>query len=138
MSTKHRLFSSESLLLALAGTAGAAAPNDVVWVENETFALYGCAGSDELPGGEDPLNLMQALRERGLADARQAVRLNGKTESSVTLTPIIASLRCDGGQSSVVFRMSMVDRNGQASTSHLTSRLTAPSTPRLSTRRNPR
>ncbi|HEY6514148.1 MAG TPA: hypothetical protein VI032_19375 [Burkholderiaceae bacterium] len=130
--TTKRLLTS--VLLALAGTAAVAEPAQVVWVENESFALYGCGGSDELPGGDDPQNLMQALRERGLADAGKAVRLGGKPESSVTLTPIIASLRCDGGPSSVVFRMSSVDRDGRVSTSHLTSRLTAPAVPVASSR----
>jgi hypothetical protein len=111
-----------------------AATTDVVWVDNETFALNGCAGSDALPGGEDPQTLMRALRERGLADAGQAVRLGGRPESSVTLTPISAAWRCDGAPSSVVFRMSTVDRSGQASTSHLVSRMPAPSTPVASTR----
>jgi len=133
-SNTHRFFSSATCLLALAGAAAVAAPTDVVWVENESFALYGCAGTDALPGGEDPQTLMRSLRERGLADASLAVRLNGKPESSVSLTPISATWRCDGAPSSVVFRMSMVDRSGQASTSHLVSRLPAPSTPVASNR----
>jgi hypothetical protein len=132
--TTHPLFSSATILLALAGAAAMAAPTDVVWVDNESFALYGCAGSDAMPGGEDPQVLMRSLRERGLADAAHAVRLSGKPESSVTLTPISASWRCDGAPSSVVFRLSTVDRNGQASTSHMVSRLAAPSTPVASSR----
>jgi hypothetical protein len=127
--TTHRLLSSATLLLALAGAAAVAAPSDVVWVDNETFALNGCANSGALPGGEDPQVLMRALRERGLADAGHAVRLSGKPESSVTLTPISATWRCDGAPSSVVFRMSTVDRSGQAFTSHVVSRMPAPSTP---------
>jgi hypothetical protein len=87
-----------------------------------------------MPGGEDPQVLMRSLRERGLADAAHAVRLSGRPESSVTLTPISASWRCDGAPSSVVFRLSTVDRNGQASTSHMVSRLAAPSTPVASSR----
>ena len=136
MSTTHRLFSSATLLLALAGAAAVAAPTDVVWVDNDGFALNGCAGSDALPGGEDPEVLMRALRERGLADAGHAVRLSGRPESSVTLiTPITASWRCDGAPSSVVFRMSTFDRqSGQAFVSHLVSRVPAPSTPLASKR----
>jgi hypothetical protein len=133
--TTHRLFSSATILLAIAGAAAVAAPTDVVWVDNESFAIYGCAGSDAMPGGEDPQVLMRALRERGLVDAGQAVRLSGKTESSVTLTPVSATWRCDGAPSSVVFRMSTVDRSsGQATTTHLVSRLPAPSTPIASNR----
>jgi hypothetical protein len=133
-SSTSRLLISTTIALALAGAAAVAAPTDIVWVDNETFALYGCAGSDTLPGSDDPQVLMRALRERGLADASLAVRLSGKTESSVTLTPITASLRCDGAPSSVVFRMSSVDRSGQASTSHVVSRLPAPATPVASSR----
>ncbi|HTP73047.1 MAG TPA: hypothetical protein VML58_12570 [Burkholderiaceae bacterium] len=130
--TLPKLLSSTTILLALAGAAAVAAPTDVVWVDNDSFALNGCAGSDELPGSEDPQVLMRALRERGLADA--AVRLNGRPASSATLTPISASLRCDGAPSSVVFRLSTFDRSGQATTSNLVSRLPAPGTPVASNR----
>lgn len=132
--TTHSLVTSAAFWFVLVGAAAMAAPTDVVWVDNESFALQGCAGSDELPGNEDPQALMRSLRERGLADARQAVRLNGRSESSVTLTPISASLRCDGAPSSVVFRMSTVDRSGQASTNNLVSRMPAPGTPLASNR----
>jgi hypothetical protein len=133
--TTQRLFSSATLLLALAGAAAVAAPTDVVWVDNDSIAWSGCAGSDALPGGEDPQVLMRRLRERGLADAGQAVRLSGKPESLVTLTPISADWRCDGAPSAVVFRMSMFDRNGgPAVTSNLVSRMPAPSRPIASTR----
>jgi hypothetical protein len=127
--TPHSLVTSAAFWFVLVGAAAMAEPTDVVWVDNASFALQGCAGSDELPGNEDPQTLMRALRERGLTDARQAVRLSGKPESTMTLTPIGASLRCDGAPSSVVFRMSTVDRSGQASTSNLVSRLPAPGTP---------
>src|SRR5262245_18205123 len=120
--TNHRFFGTAAVMHVLAGTA-VAAPTDVVWVDNESFALTGCAGSDSLPG--DPQQLMSALRERGLADAGQ-VRLNAKSDAAVTLTPISASWRCDGAPSSVVFRMSSVDRaSGQATTSHIVSSLPA-------------
>jgi hypothetical protein len=134
-STTNRLLSSATLLLALAGAAAVAAPTDVVWVDNDSLAWTGCGGSNALPGGEDPEVLMRTLREHGLADAGQAVRLNGRPDSIVTLTPISASWRCDGAPSSVVFRMSQFDRNGgQAVTSNLVSRIPAPSTPIASTR----
>jgi hypothetical protein len=126
----HKLFSSATLLLALAGAAAVAAPTDVVWVDNDSFAWTGCAGSDALPGGEDPEVLMRSLRERGLADAGQSVRLNGRPAAIVTLTPISVTWRCDGAPSPVVFRMSTFDRNGgQAVTSNLVSRMPAPTTP---------
>jgi len=131
-STTHRLLSSATILLALAGAAAVAAPTDVVWVDNESFTLAGCAGSDELPGSEDPQALMRTLRERGLADA--AVRLGAKHAASATLTPISASWRCDGAPSSVVYRLSTVDRGGQVSTSHMVSRLPVPSIPVASNR----
>jgi len=136
MSTTPRLLSSATLLLALASATAVAAPADVVWVDNDGFALNGCAGSDALPGGEDPEVLMRSLRERGLADANQSVRLSGRPDSSMTLiTPITASWRCDGAPSSVVFRMSTFDRHsGQAFVSHLVSRVPTPSTPVASTR----
>jgi len=122
-------------MLTLAGSAAVAAPGDIVWVDNESFALSGCAGSDNLPGNSDPQELMRALRERGLADAGQAVRLSGKTDATVTLTPISASWRCDGAPSSVVFRMSSVDRaSGQATTTHVVSRVPAPSSQLASNR----
>ena len=130
--TTQQILGAGTLLLALAGTAVVAAPTDVVWVDNDSFALTGCPGSDELPGNEDPLALMRTLRERGLADA--AVRLNGKSPATATLTPISASLRCDGAPSSVVYRLSTVDRSGQVSTSNLVSRLPAPSMPVASNR----
>ena len=117
---------SAALWLALVCAPALAAPTDVVWVENESFALYGCSGSDTLPGSQDPQALMRALRERGLADANHTVRLRGDTDSTVTLTPISAAWRCDGAPSSVVFRLSTFDRtSGQASTSHLVSRMPA-------------
>ncbi|HET7528226.1 MAG TPA: hypothetical protein VFK10_19960, partial [Burkholderiaceae bacterium] len=93
--TNHRLLGTAALMLALVGTA-AAAPGDIVWVDNDSFALYGCAGGDNLPGNSDPQELMRALRERGLADAGQAVKLSGKGDATVTLTPISAQWRCDG------------------------------------------
>jgi hypothetical protein len=130
--TTHPILGIGTLLLALAGTAVVAAPVDPVWVDNESFALHGCAGSDELPGSEDPQALMRTLRERGLADA--AIRVNGRPAASATLTPISASLRCDGAPSSVVFRLSTVDRAGQASVSHLVSSIPAPLTPVASRR----
>jgi len=126
--TTHSLVTSAAFWFVLVGAAAMAEPSDVVWVDNDGFALQGCAGSNEWPSQEDPQTLMRALRERGLADARHAVRLSGKSESSVTLTPISASLRCNGAQSSVVYRMSVVDRSGQASTNNLVSRLPAPGT----------
>lgn len=129
-STTHRLFSSATLLLALAGAAAVAAPTEVVWVDNDSFAWTACPGNDTLPGGEDPEVLMRSLRERGLADAGQAVRLNSRPESIVTLTPISVTWRCDGAPSPVVFRLSTFDRiGGQAYTSNLVSRVPAPSTP---------
>ncbi|HEU5296051.1 MAG TPA: hypothetical protein VFU71_14810 [Burkholderiaceae bacterium] len=130
--TTSQVLGTGTLLLALAGTAVVAAPADVVWVDNDSFALSGCARSDELPGSEDPQVLMRQLRERGLADA--VVRLNGRFATHSTLTPISASLRCDGVPSSAVFRLSTVERNGQVSTSNLVSRLPAPSTPVASSR----
>jgi hypothetical protein len=133
--TTHRLLGSATFLLALAGAAAVAAPTDVVWVDNDSLAWTGCGGDNALPGGEDPDVLMRALRERGLADAGRAVRLNGKPEAIVTLTPISASWRCDDAPSSVVFRMSTSDRNGgQTVTTHLVSRMPAPATPIASTR----
>ena len=134
-STTQRLLSSATFLLALAGAAAVAAPTDVVWVDNDSLAWIGCGGGNALPGGEDPEVMMRALREHGLADAGQAVRLNGRPDSIVTLTPISASWRCDGAPSSVVFRMSQFDRNGgPAVTTNLVSRIPAPSTPIASTR----
>jgi hypothetical protein len=50
------------------------------------------------------------------------------------LTPISASWRCDGAPSSVVYRLSTVDRGGQVSTSHMVSRLPVPSIPVASNR----
>ena len=122
---------SAALCLALACAPALAAPSDVVWVDNETFALHGCSGSDALPGSQDPQALMRALRERGLADANQTVRLRGDADSTVTLTPVSATWRCDGAPSSVVFRLSTFDRtSGQASTIHLVSRMPAAATMR--------
>jgi hypothetical protein len=99
-----------------------AAASDVVWVDNDSFGFASCPGSDELPGSTDPQELMRALRERGLLDARQTLRVRGLVTSTVTLTPVSADARCDSGAPSMVFRLSAVDRaTGQAWTSNLVS-----------------
>jgi hypothetical protein len=99
-----------------------AAASDVVWVDNESFGFASCAGADELPGSGDPQELMRALRERGLLDAKQTLRLRGLVSSTVTLTPVSADARCDSVAPSMVFRLSAVDRaTGQAWTSNLVS-----------------
>lgn len=132
----QQLLAPATLCLALACAAATAGQPEVVWVDNESFGLSTCANSDALPGSDDPQALMRALRERGLADAGQAVHLRGLVASSVTLTPISATWRCDGASSSVVYRLSTFDRaSGQAWTSHLVSRLpTTTSTPVASSR----
>jgi hypothetical protein len=66
---------------------------------------------------------MAALRERGLADAGQLARSRGLGASTVTLTPVSGSLRCDGGPS-MAFRLTSSDRaSGQSWTGNLVSRL---------------
>lgn len=127
----QRLTIGSMFLLALAGAAVSTVRAEVVWVDNESFALHGCAGNNEMPANEDPQALMRSLRERGLSDA--AVRLSGRP-ADATLTPISATWRCDGAPSSVVFRLSTYDRNGNTTTSHLVSRVPTPVTPVASSR----
>lgn len=117
-------------LLALAAAHAVAAEPGVVWVDNEHFGFNTCGSPDALPGSQDPKELMSALRERGLADANRMARLRGLGQSTVTLTPVSGSIRCEGATSSMVFRMASHDgASGRSWTSNLVSRLPAQGVP---------
>ena len=67
---------------------------------------------------------MNALRERGLADAGRLARARGFGNGTITLTPVSGSIRCEGSTSAVVFRVASHDGlNGRAWSSNLVSRL---------------
>lgn len=117
-------------LLALAATQAAAAEPGVVWVDNEHFGFTSCRTLDALPGSQDPKELMNALRERGLADANRMVRARGFGQGTITLTPVSGSIHCEGNLSSMVFRVASFDAtSGRAWTGNLVSRLPAPGVP---------
>jgi hypothetical protein len=118
-------------LLALAAVHASAAEPSVVWVDNESFGFTNCAPADALPGSQDPRELMNALRERGLADAGRMARARGFGEGTITLTPVSGSIRCEGSTSAVVFRVASHDGglNGRAWSSNLVSRLPATGVP---------
>ena len=117
-------------LLALAAAAAPAAEPGVVWVDNESFGFATCGTSDALPGSQDPKGLMSALRERGLADANRMLRTRGFGQGTVTLTPVSGSIRCEGGTSSMVFRMASYDvASGRSWSGNLVSRLPAQGVP---------
>ena len=117
-------------LLALAAAHALAAEPNVVWVDNESFGFTNCSSVDALPGSQDPQELMSALRERGLADAGRMARARGFGDSTVTLTPVSGSIRCEGSTSAVVFRVASHDGlNGRSWSSNLVSRLPAAGVP---------
>ena len=117
-------------LLALAAAHALAAEPNVVWVDNESFGFTNCSSVDALPGSQDPRELMSALRERGLADAGRMARARGFGDSTVTLTPVSGSIRCEGSTSAVVFRVASHDGiNGRSWSSNLVSRLPATGVP---------
>ena len=117
-------------LLALATAHTLAAEPNVVWVDNESFGFTNCTSVDALPGSQDPRELMSALRERGLADAGRMARARGFGDSTVTLTPVSGSIRCEGSTSAVVFRVASHDgTNGRSWSSNLVSRLPATGVP---------
>lgn len=117
-------------LLALSAVAAPAADPTVVWVDNESFGFATCGALDALPGSQDPKDLMNALRERGLADANRMLRTRGFGQGTVTLTPVSGSIRCEGAASSMVFRMASYDvASGRSWSSNLVSRLPSPGVP---------
>jgi hypothetical protein len=117
-------------LLAFAAASAPAADPKVVWVDNEHFGFTHCGAVDALPGSQDPKELMDALRARGLADAGRMARARGFGEGSVTLTPLSGSIRCEGSTSAIVFRVASQDGiNGRSWSSNLVSRLPAPGVP---------
>jgi hypothetical protein len=117
-------------LCALGAMQAAAAESSVVWVDNEHFGFTSCGAVDALPGSQDPKDLMGALRERGLADAKRIARTRGFGDGMVTLTPVSGSIRCEGASSSMVFRMASYDvASGRSWTSNLVSRLPSPGVP---------
>ena len=119
-----------TVLLALAAAAAPAADPKVVWVDNENFGFTNCASVDALPGSQDPKELMDALRARGLADAGRMARARGLGEGTVTLTPLSGSIRCEGATSAVVFRVASQDgTSGRSWSSNLVSRLPAQGVP---------
>jgi hypothetical protein len=125
-SLQHRLLlSAAALLLAAAATRATAAEPNIVWVENDSFGFSACgdvpgANAGALPGIEDPKALLDALRERGMADAHRQVQARHTSTVATTLTPVSGSLRCAGPTPEVVFRISSFDRvTGQAWTSHM-------------------
>jgi hypothetical protein len=117
-------------LLALAAVHASAAEPTVVWIDNEHFGFNSCAALDALPGSQDPKELMQALRQRGLIDAQRIARTQGGGLGTVTLTPVSGSIRCEGANSSMVFRLASTDAvSGRAWTTHMVSRLPSPGMP---------
>ena len=117
-------------LCALGTVQAAAAEHGVVWVDNEHFGFTSCGALDALPGGQDPKELMGALRARGLADANRLLRTSGLGHGTVTLTPVSGSIQCEGNTSSMVFRMASYDvASGRSWTSNLVSRLPSPGVP---------
>jgi hypothetical protein len=114
-----------AVCVAMVSTQAAADPS-VVWVENESFGFASCAAPDTLAASDDPKALMDALRERGLADASLLMRTRGLGDVTVTLTPVSGAVRCQGAASSMVFRLTSFDRaSGQSWSSNLVSRLPA-------------
>lgn len=110
---QHRLLMAAAALLVMGvATRTLAAGPEVVWVDNESFGFSGCGSSahaDAMPGDEDPRALMDAFRQRGLADAGQLLRARDP-RALYTLTPVSGSLRCGGISPAVVFRISSFDR----------------------------
>jgi hypothetical protein len=124
-----RMLAATSMLALAAAHAQAADPK-VVWVDNENFGFTNCASVDALPGGQDPKELMAALRTRGLADAGRMARARGFGAGTVTLTPVSGSIRCEGSSSAVVFRVASQDGiSGRSWSSNLVSRLPAQGVP---------
>jgi hypothetical protein len=117
-------------LCALGAMQAQAAEPHVVWVDNEHFGFTSCSALDALPGSQDPKELMQALRQRGLIDAQRIARTQGLGQGTVTLTPVSGSIRCEGASSSMVFRLASYDvASGRSWTSNLVSRLPSPGVP---------
>ncbi|MCW5659150.1 MAG: hypothetical protein KIT60_15720 [Burkholderiaceae bacterium] len=117
-------------LLAMAVTQAASAESGVVWVDNEHFGFTSCRSLDDLPGSQDPKELMNALRERGLSDAYRWMRARGLGQGTITLTPVSGSIHCEGSLSSMVFRIASHDgASGRSWTGNLVSRLPAPGVP---------
>lgn len=124
-------------LLALTLARAQAAEPKVVWVDNESFGFMNCAAVDVLPSSQDPKELMDALRERGLADASRLARTRGFGAATVTLTPVSGSIRCEGSSSAVVFRIASHDGlNGRTWSSNLVTRLPAAGVPSSGLRSN--
>jgi hypothetical protein len=117
-------------LLAFAAAHTQAADPKVVWVDNDNFGFTHCGSADALSGNQDPKQLMDALRARGLADAGRMARARGLGEGTVTLTPLSGSIRCEGSGSAVVFRVASQDGiSGRSWSSNLVSRLPAQGVP---------
>jgi hypothetical protein len=103
-------FAAAALWVAI-GSAQANAEPGVVWVDNDSFGFASCGAPDALSASDDPKLLMDALRERGLADAGLLARTRGGLgNATVTLTPVSGALRCEGAASSMVFRLTSYDR----------------------------
>ena len=123
-----------ALLAALASTPtlaetvgdyeGIAPANVVVWVDNESFA-FGTCPQRAAASSADPQELMQQLRERGLADAGRLLQQRGPLATILTMTPMSAQAPCDDSVTpSMWFRLSAVDRvTGLAWSSDLLSSL---------------
>ena len=124
-----RALAAASLAAFAAAPAQAADPK-VVWVDNDHFGFTNCASVDALPGSQDPKELMDALRARGLADAGRLARARGFGEGTVTLTPLSGSIRCVGCTSAMVVRVASQDGiSGRSWSSNLVSRLPAQGVP---------
>jgi hypothetical protein len=120
-----RTLAATALLVAGAASTRAADPK-VVWVDNEHFGFTNCTSADVSPDIQDPKALMDALRARGLADAGRMARVRGFGESTITVTPLSGSIRCEGSTSAMVFRVTSRDAiSGRSWSSNLVSRLPA-------------